>query len=136
MSDSLSKEQAVRAVAQMLNTLAVEPVEALLADEIHYEVQWHLHGPSGVWLPFDIYGKDDFISHMTGLLAARKAAGQPLFAEVGHVADDPCLVVADGAKDALVATVLVDVVAGKIRHLEFGLTPAPSAVERSGEYPG
>ena len=53
MGDSLSKEQAVRAVAQMLNTLAVEPVEALLADEIHYEVQWHLHGPSGVWLPFD-----------------------------------------------------------------------------------
>ena len=135
MGDSLSKEQAVRAVAQMLNTLAVEPVEALLADEIHYEVQWHLHGPSGVWLPFDIYGKDHFMAHMMGLFASRKSAGQNLFAELGHVNNDPCLVLADGDKDSLVATVLVDVVAGKIRHLEFGLTPAPSKVARSGEYP-
>ena len=133
---SLSMQDALRAVGQALNTLSLVALAPLLDDELLYEVQWHHHEESDVWLPFEIYGKAPFVEHMTVRFNARADANKPLFAELGTLPTGPCLVLADGSKDELVATVLVDVVGDKIRHLAFCLTPAPSSVARTGEYPG
>jgi hypothetical protein len=48
----------------------------------------------------------------------------------------PCVVMAQGSKENLLATVFVKVKDGYIKRLDMCIIPNPSVAIRSGEYPG
>jgi len=59
-------------------------------------------------------------------------------AELGELQTYPsgaCLVMAQGEKDNLVATVLVEVAGQKIQRFDMCQIPPPQSAKRTGEYP-
>ena len=132
---SLSPEDALRAYAKMMHSLSVEPLAPLLHERFHYETQWNFHEYAAVWCPREIATKDDYLAYIIPRLERLKESGVEVFAEMAALPTGPCVVVAQGDKDTLTATVLVDVEDGKIRRLELCTVPDPYAAERTGEYP-
>ena len=131
----LTKEDALRAYARMMNTLDVSHLEPLLADDFHYASQMVFE---------EITSRDDFIAYITPKLRTIADAGATAYAEMAW--DDsrgaargggaePCVVMAQNDKDNLVATVLAEVGDGKIRRLDMCIIPSPNQMRRTGEYP-
>lgn len=61
-----------------------------------------------------------------------------VWAELAHtnvLGAGPCLVMAQGQKDKLVATVLIEVRDAKISEIAMCLIPTPAQCRRTGEYP-
>jgi hypothetical protein len=128
---SLTEADALRAYAKMMNTLNIEPLEALLADDLTYESQW----------VFDLLDtKKAFLDYMVPKLNTIARSNRPVFAEMGMVIayrgkQEPCVILAQDKKTNLVGLVLVDVKNNKIIRLDLCTAPSPQAAERSGEYP-
>lgn len=128
----LTKEDALRAYARMMNTLDVSHLEPLLADDFHYASQMVFE---------EITSRNDYIAYITPKLQAIAKSGATVFAEMGRhewaggPGSEPCVVMAQWDKDNLVLTVLAKVGDGKIRRLDMCIVPAPTEVRRTGEYP-
>ena len=135
-SQSLSKQDALRAYARMLNNLSVDYLEPLLEENFHYASQNVIA---------EITSKAEFLNHMRGKLATIKRAGARVWAEVGKVdaqvpvlsvRDQPCLIIAQDDKENLVGILLVEVEGQKIKRADMAtVAPAPQSAKRSGEYP-
>ena len=113
----------------MLNTLSAEHLEPLLAEDFQYESQWVFSA---------IKSKREYLDYIRPKLATIKETGFRVWAEMAELRSyngGPCLVLAQGEQDKLVATLLVKVVAGKIQRADLCLIPPPEAALRSGEYP-
>lgn len=132
----LTEERALHAFATMMNRGEVERFEPLLHERMHYESQWSFHDYAAVWVPYERETKGDYVAHIRERLATIESSGQRVFAEMGRLPDRPCVILAEGDKDNLVATVLVDVKDGTVRRLELCTVPDPCDAERTGEYPG
>ena len=128
----LTVENALRAYAAMMNTLEVSRLEPLLADDFHYSSQAVFE---------EIRSKSEYIEYVTAKLAAIRTAGSRIWAEMGHVESGfafpgPCVVLAQNARENVIATVVVEVKDGKITRLDMRhVAPLPHQAMRIGEYP-
>ena len=128
----LTKEDALRAYARMMNTLDASHLEPFLADDFHYASQMVFE---------EITSRDDFLAYITPKLRTIADAGAIAYAEMawddsrGAARAEPCVVMAQNDKDNLVATVLAEVGDGKIRRLDMCIIPPPTQMRRTGEYP-
>jgi len=126
----LSKEDALRAYAAMMNTLDIDHIAQLLADDFHYASQWVFA---------EIESKQDYLDYISPKLLSLKTSGSKVWAEMASLEREmpgPCVVMAQGSKDNLVSLVLAGVVNDKITRLDMCGAPSPHSARRSGEYPG
>ena len=127
---SITQEQALRAYATMMNTLDASHLEPLLAESFHYSSQWVFA---------EIESKAAFMDYIVPKLTTLRNSGTVAWAEMGWLDFEmpgPCVVMAQGKKDNLVAVVLAKVADGKISSLGMCAVPSPHSARRSGEYPG
>lgn len=127
---SLTEEEALRAYATMMNSLDVAQLEPLLADDFHYASQWVLA---------EIESKRGYLDYILPKLETIRNAGSSVWAEMGWVDREfpgPCVVMAQGDEDNLVAVVLTQVEDGKIKRLDLCGAPSPHSARRTGDYPG
>ena len=122
----LSKIDALRAYAAMMNTLDAEDFLPLLADDFHYE---------SFWVFAEIKSKQEFLVYITAKLQAIRASGKKVWAELGHCFWGPCIVLAENQQDNLVATVVVEVEGDKIKRMDMCGVPSAYLARRTGEYP-
>jgi hypothetical protein len=126
----LTEVVALRAYAKMMNTLSMEPLESLLADDFAYESQ----------TVFQALGsKQAFLEYITPKLQAIRCSNATVHAEMGTVAaygvNQPCVILAQNDKANLVALVLAKTDGSKLRRLDLCIVPPPQSAVRSGEYP-
>jgi hypothetical protein len=127
---SLTAEQALRAYATMMNTLDASQLEPLLADDFHYASQWVFA---------EIESKTAYLEYIVSKLDAIRKSGVTAWAEMGSLDREipgPCVVMAQGDKDNLIAMMLAKVEAGKIKRLDLCGAPSPHSARRTGDYPG
>lgn len=129
-SSHLSEDLAVRAYAAMMNTGSAAHLEHLLADDFRYASQWVLK---------EMVGKQAYLDYITAKLETVRKSGHSIWAEVGYLDASrhrPCVVLADGDSDNLVAVVLVKTQGPYIHRMDMCAVPSPYSVERTGKYPG
>lgn len=127
---SLTAEGALRAYATMMNTLDASCLEPLLADDFHYASQWVFA---------EIESKSAYLEYIVPKLEAIRKSGAAAWAEMGWLDREfpgPCVVMAQGDKDNLLAVVLAKVEGGKINRLDLCGAPSPRSARRTGDYPG
>ncbi len=127
---TLSKEKALRAYASMMNSGDVAHLEPLLAEDFHYASQWVFD---------EIESKQGYLAYITPKLNAVRQSGATVWAEMGWLEREipgPCVVLAQGSQDNLVALVLVRVENGLIKRLDMCGAPSPHSDHRTGDYPG
>ncbi len=126
----LTKEQALRAYATMMNTLDTSCLEPLLADDFHYSSQWVLA---------EIESKNAYLNYIAPKLDAIRNSSSVVWAEMSSLDREipgPCVVIAQDGKDNLVAVVVAEVEDGKIKRLDLCGAPSPHSAKRTGDYPG
>lgn len=126
----LSKMEALRAYAAMMNTQDVSELEDMLADDFHYASQWVFA---------EIESKKAYLEYIKPKLLSVKQSGSSVWAEMAHldsVFPGPCVVISQGQKENLVSLVLAEVTADKIVRLDMCGAPSPHSAKRSGDYPG
>ena len=119
----------MRAYARMMNTLDVSHIEPLLDEEFRYSSQWMIG---------EIPSKQEFLDYIKPVLESIRQSGSRTCAEIAYTnawGHDECVVIAEGEKENLGATVFAHVKDGKIRRIDMCGDPPPSATMRSGEYP-
>jgi hypothetical protein len=127
---TLTAEQALRAYAAMMNTLDPSCLEPLLADDFHYASQW---------VSAEIESKADYLDYIAPKLEAIRQSGASVWAEMGWLDREfsgPCVVMAQGDKDNLIALALARVGNGKIQRLDLCGAPSPHSARRTRDYPG
>lgn len=126
----LTAEAGLRAYATMMNTLDASCLEPLLADDFHYASQWVFA---------EIESKSAYLEYIVPKLDAIRKSGAVAWAEMGWLDREfpgPCVVMAQGDKDKLLAVVLAKVEDGKIKRLDLCGAPSPHSASRTGKYPG
>ena len=131
----LSKEDALRAYATMMNTLNAGKFTPLLADDFHYASQWVFA---------EIESKQEYLDYITMKLRAMKDSGAKVCAEMGEIEQSfavlshgwgtPCVVITQGARDDVAALVFAEVKDETIRRLDMCM-PELYRWKRSGDYP-
>ena len=125
----LTKIDALRAYARMMHHLSADHLAPLLTDDFHYASQWVFE---------EITSKQQYLDYIRPKLEAIRESGDRVWAELGELQSypgGPCLVMAQGDKNKISATVLVEVVGSKIKRLDMCFVPSPHSARRSGEYP-
>lgn len=126
----LSKEAALQAYARMMNTLDASHLAPLLAEDFRYSSQWVFP---------EIESKADYIAYITPKLQAIRSSGAQLWAEMGALDRElpgPCVVLAQGEKEKLLAVVLAKVEGDRLKRLDLCGAPSPYSAIRTGLYPG
>ena len=86
----------------------------------------------------EIKSKQDYLDYINPKLETVKASGTKVWAEMAlltHSFPGPCVVLAQGEKENLVALVLAEVKGDLIKRIDMCIVPNPQAAKRSGEYP-
>ena len=125
----LSKADALRAYARMMHHLSVDYLAPLLAEDFHYASQWVFE---------EITSKQQYLDYIRPKLEAIKASGNRVWAELAELQaypGGPCLIMAQGDKDDISATVLLEISGSKIKRLDMCFVPSPRSARRTGEYP-
>ncbi len=129
-SQILTKEDALRAYAWMMNTLDASRLGSLLAEDFHYASQWVLP---------EITSKAEYLAYITPKLESIRRSESKVWAEMGALDREmpgPCVVMAQGDRDKLAAVVLATVEGNEIKRLDLCGAPSPHSARRSGIYPG
>jgi hypothetical protein len=125
----LDIETALRAYASMMNALDSSKLEPLLSDDFHYASQMVLA---------EIESKQEYLEYIKPKLEVVRASGTKVWAEMAmltHSFPGPCVVLAQGDKENLVALVLAKVKGDQIERIDMCIVPTPQSANRSGEYP-
>lgn len=126
----LTEEGALRAYAKMLNTLSVEPVESILAEDFCYASQVVLA---------ELTSKQAFLNYIRLKLQTVAEEKATVYAEMGTIdafgRQRPCVILAQYDKENLVGLVFAKVENGKLKRLDLCVIPSPRLAVRSGEYP-
>jgi len=125
----LDIEIGLRAYASMMNALDSSKLEPLLSDDFHYASQMVLA---------EIESKQEYLDYIKPKLEVVRASGTKVWAEMAmltHSFPGPCVVLAQGDKENLVALVLAKVKGGQIERIDMCIVPTPQSANRSGEYP-
>ena len=127
----ITEKDALIAYAKMLNTGEVEGFISLLAPDFRYASQSVFS---------EIEGKDAYRAYIEPKIATiKKNPTAKVFAELGETnawGHEQCVLLAQGSKDDLVATLFVKVEQGGVIRADMCLIPAPQTVRRTGIYPG
>lgn len=129
-TDLIDIEGALRAYAEMMNVLDSTNLEPFLAPNFHYASQWVFA---------EITTKQDYLDYIRPKLEAIRHSGNRVWAEMAYLDREipgPCVVIAQGEKDNLVALVLAEVTEGLISRLDMCGAPSPYSARRSMDYPG
>jgi hypothetical protein len=87
----------------------------------------------------EIESRADDLAYIGPKLETIRTSGVGTWAEMGWLDRQPpvpCVILAQGDRDALEALVLVKLAAGKISRLDLCAVPSPRSARRTGEYPG
>jgi len=125
----LDIETALRAYASMMNALDSSKLEPLLSDDFHYASQMVFA---------EIESKQEYLEYIKAKLEVVRASGTKVWAEMAmltHSFPGPCVVLAQGDKENLVALVLAKVKGDQIERIDMCIVPTPQSANRSGEYP-
>jgi len=125
----LTIESALKAYASMMNTLDSSKLEPLLSPDFHYESQMVFS---------EIKSKQEYLDYIKPKLEVVRASGAKVWAEMAlltHSFSGPCVVLAQGKKENLVALVLAKVKGDFIERIDMCIAPSPKSAKRSGEYP-
>ena len=125
----LDIEIGLRAYASMMNALDSSKLEPLLSDDFHYASQMVLA---------EIESKQEYLDYIKPKLEVVRASGTKVWAEMAmltHSFPGPCVVLAQGDKENLVALVLAKVKGDQIERIDMCIVPTPQSANRSGEYP-
>jgi hypothetical protein len=125
----LTKVDALRAYARMMHHLSADYLAPLLANDFHYASQWVFE---------EITNKQQYLDYIRPKLEVIKASGNRVWAELAELQTypgGPCLVMAQGDKSNISATVIVEVSGSKIKRLDMCFVPSPQNARRTGEYP-
>ena len=125
----LDIETSLRAYASMMNALDSSKFESLLSDDFHYASQMVLA---------EIESKQEYLDYINPKLEVVRASGTKVWAEMAiltHSFPGPCVVLAQGDKENLVALVLAKVKSDQIERIDMCIVPTPQSAKRSGEYP-
>lgn len=125
----LTAKDALIAYAKMMNNLDSIEFESLLGENFSYESQ-------AVLTP--IHSRHEFVGYIRQKLSSIKIAGVKIFAELaelGAYGQNDCVVIAQGEKENLIATVYINVSDNKISKIDICVIPEPRHATRSGVYP-
>ena len=126
----INEEQALRAYAQMMNTLNEECLEPILADDFTYESQQVFEA---------LVSKQAFLDYIRPKLKTIRQANAIVFAEMGTVVaygkEQPCVILAQNNQANLVGLVLAKTDGNRLNRLDICIVPPPETAKRSGEYP-
>jgi len=125
----LTIETALRAFASMMNTLDSSKLEPLLANHFCYSSQMVFS---------EIESKKEYLDYINSKLKVVKSSGETVWAEMAtltHSFPGPCVVLAQGDKENLVAVVFAEVKGDFIERIDLCVAPTPQSAKRSGEYP-
>jgi hypothetical protein len=129
----MDKTKALEAFAKMINTSDTEEFLNLIDDNFIYSSQSVLE---------DITSKVQFSSYINDKLKSVSASSNKIYAEMADMQPypmsslfGPCVVLAQGNKENLVSTVLVNVKDNKITRISLCIIPPPETTIRSGIYP-
>ncbi len=125
----LDIKRALRAYASMMNSLDYSKLEPLLSHDFHYASQMVLA---------EIKSKQEYLDYINPKLEVVRASGTKVWAEMAiltHSFPGPCVVLAQGDKENLVALVLAKVKGDQIKRIDMCIVPTPQSANRSGEYP-
>ena len=151
---TLTETAGLRAYAVAVNTLSLDGLEPLLADDFGYASQRNFD---------DIGSKEDFLEFMSTVHQAIRDSGDTAYAEMGRVwcptsimcspsaeaaesaaavqAENrsgnirPCIILAHGDKDLPELVVLAEVDGNKLKRIDLCVIPGPELAQRSGVYP-
>ena len=124
-----TKTEACRAYARMMNNLDYHAFEPWLADDFHYASQWVFE---------EITSKAAYEAYIVPKLQTVQRSGSRVWAELAFTdafGAGPCVVLAQGERDNLQATLLVTMRGDKISRADLCGVPAPQDCERTGEIP-
>ena len=127
----LTEDTALRAYAKMMNTLNINALEPLIADDFTYESQWVFGA---------LESKQVFLDYMRSKLQTIQQANSTVYyAEMGIVAaygkTQSCVILAQNDKTNLIALVLAKTDGEFLKRIDLCIVPPPQMAERSGEYP-
>lgn len=129
----LTEYDALRAYAKALNTLDIEPLEGLLADDFTYDSQMVLQA---------LKSKQEFLDYMIPKLETIARHDATVYAEMGVVGSyghsgrkRPCVIIAQDDKENLLLLAFARVEGDKLKGIHLCVVPEPATAERSGDYP-
>lgn len=109
----ITKNEALRAYAAMMNTLDSTHIEEILADDFHYASQWVLS---------EIKSKQEYLDYIRPKLKAVKSSGKRVWAEMAELEREipgPCVVLAQDEPDNLVSLILAVVKDGSCNGIHL-----------------
>lgn len=122
----LTKIEALRAYAKMMNSLEIKHIENLLADNFCYSSQYVLE---------EIKSKIDFLDYIEAKLIAINNSNASVFAEIGKINNQYCVIMAQHNKQNRVGLILAEVENNKIKRFDFCIVPSPESAVGLNEYP-
>jgi len=129
---ALTERSAAEAWARAYNTHDPSVLGPILAEDVRVMSRWVVN---------DLVGRDQYLGYLRSKFATFETSGSVVKVEIGETPGEsvespgrPCaLIEQDGS---LLATVLFDVVGGKLIQISLGPFPPPSECLRWGESPG
>ena len=129
---ALSERDAASAWALAYNTLDPSVLEPILAEDVRVMSRWVVN---------DLVGRDGYLDYLRRKFTTFAQTGSVVRVEIGMTpggsdgsAGRPCaLIEQDGS---LLATVLFDVLGGKLGQISLGPFPPPGQCRQLGESPG
>lgn len=128
MTPTITKEDALRAYARMMNNLSADYLEPFLADDFHY---------SSAWVKEVLTTKQTYLDYIRPKLDTIRRSGDRVWAEMSWLPDSrgSYLVMAQGDQENIVATVWAEVAGDKILRIDMREANSIDILGRSGEYP-
>jgi hypothetical protein len=129
----MDKTKALEAFARMMNRSNADEFLQLIHEDFVYSSQIVFE---------DITSKKEFSSYIKAKLKLVSNLDKKVYAELAEMQPypmstlfGPCVVLAQGNKESLVATVLAKVKDNKITRISLCIIPPPETTLRSGIYP-
>ncbi len=123
------KLEACRAYARMMNNRDHTHIVDWLHDDLQY---------SSSWVMETMHGKEVCLTYLKGKMETLKRNNSTVWAEIAYTdafGAGPCVVVAQGTRENLVATMLVTMDGDKISRMCMSVLPEPQECRRTGELP-
>ncbi len=127
-NSSLSLIDACIIVAKSFNNLDISVLQPYLAEDIRYTSQWVFD---------EMHSKVTFVDYLSHKFEAIRKSTTHVFAELARHGgeNDYCLVIAQGTKIYLSATMLIKIMNNKISQIDMCMVPSPEECVRLGIYP-
>ena len=125
---------AAHAYAKAFNTLDIKHLKPLLAENLHYHSQWVLE---------EFHKKSDYLEYLQSKFNTLKASDFTAYAEIGIATPATmfvprghhCVLMAQGEKDDLKATVIFETDGEHITKIGMCMVPTVESIKRTGNYP-